>query len=156
MGRISTKTLRVQYTEDRRSGWSESSLQSPILELFVKFHDSVIGGLRRMYYTSANKVLRGSEADRKLEIFLAGFSPVEASLRSRHIPSAGRKVEILPLRKPDQLDYTEARAYRPISLLPTLVKALESMVVERLSYLTEVYSLLPKNHFTVRKSRSMV
>ena len=52
------ETLRVQYTEDSRSGWPESSLQSPFLESFVKFQDSVIGGLRYRHYTSVNKVVR--------------------------------------------------------------------------------------------------
>ena len=36
----------------------------------MKFQNTIISGLRRGYYTSANKVLRGSEADRKLGIFL--------------------------------------------------------------------------------------
>jgi hypothetical protein len=39
-------------------------------EWFVKFQDTVFSGLRRRYYISVNKVLRGSEADRKLSIFL--------------------------------------------------------------------------------------
>jgi hypothetical protein len=37
----------------------------------MKFQDSVLSGLRCRYYTSVNKVLRGSEADHKLDIFLA-------------------------------------------------------------------------------------
>jgi hypothetical protein len=37
----------------------------------MRFQDTVFSGLRHRYYTSANKVLRGSEADRKLDIFLA-------------------------------------------------------------------------------------
>jgi len=36
----------------------------------MKFQDTVLKGLLGKYYTSANKVLRGSEADRKLDIFL--------------------------------------------------------------------------------------
>jgi hypothetical protein len=36
--------------------------------------------------------------------------------------------QIIPLCKPDKLDYTAAKAYRPISLLPTLAKAPESVV----------------------------
>ena len=43
----------------------------------MKFQDTVLSGLRRRYYTSANKVLRGSEADRKLDIFL---TPADAAL----------------------------------------------------------------------------
>ncbi|KAH9203194.1 hypothetical protein DL95DRAFT_472613 [Leptodontidium sp. 2 PMI_412] len=46
-------------------------------EWFMKFQDTVLSGLRRRYYTSANKVLRGSEADRKLDIFL---TPADAAL----------------------------------------------------------------------------
>jgi hypothetical protein len=61
---------RAQYTEGRWSGWSEPSIQSLFFEWFMKFQDTVLSGLRRRYYTSANKVLRGSEADRKLDIFL--------------------------------------------------------------------------------------
>ncbi|KAG9240328.1 hypothetical protein BJ878DRAFT_571127 [Calycina marina] len=62
---------RAQYTKGRWSGWPEPSLQGPFFEWFIKFQDTVLSGLGRRYYTSANKVLRGSEADRKLDIFLA-------------------------------------------------------------------------------------
>ncbi|KAH6667401.1 hypothetical protein B0J14DRAFT_178227 [Halenospora varia] len=68
---------RAQYTEGRWSGWPEPSRQSPFFEWFMKFQDTVLSGLRRRYYTSANKVLRGSEADRKLDIFL---TPADAAL----------------------------------------------------------------------------
>jgi hypothetical protein len=37
----------------------------------MRFQDTVFSGLRHRYYTLANKVLRGSEADYKLNIFLA-------------------------------------------------------------------------------------
>jgi hypothetical protein len=43
----------------------------------MNFQDTVLSGLGRMYYTSANKVLSGSEANRKLDIFLA---PADAAL----------------------------------------------------------------------------
>ena len=36
----------------------------------MKLGDTVVSGLGRRYYNSANKVLRGSEADRKLDILL--------------------------------------------------------------------------------------
>lgn len=82
------------------------------------------------------------------------FLLFEASLRAGRIPETWRQAKILPLRKPSKPDYTVAKAYRPISLLPTLAKALESVVAERLSYLAETYSLLPKNQFGARKRRS--
>ncbi|KAM3066403.1 hypothetical protein ACMFMG_012093 [Clarireedia jacksonii] len=43
----------------------------------MKFQDTILSGLGRRYYTSANKVLTGSEADRKLDIFL---TPADAVL----------------------------------------------------------------------------
>jgi hypothetical protein len=61
---------RDQYAEGRWSGWPEPSAQGSFFEWFMKFQDTVLRGLHRRYFTSANKVLRGSEADRKLDIFL--------------------------------------------------------------------------------------
>ncbi|KFA55196.1 hypothetical protein S40293_09951 [Stachybotrys chartarum IBT 40293] len=65
-----------------------------------------------------------------------------------------RHAKIIPLKKPDKADYTIAKAWRPISLLSTLSKVLESVVAERISYAVETYGLLPANHFGARKQRS--
>jgi hypothetical protein len=46
------------------------------------------------------------------------------------------------------------KAFRPISLLPTISKGLEAVVVARLSYMVEKYNLLLDNHFGVRPRRS--
>ena len=46
------------------------------------------------------------------------------------------------------------KAWRPISLLTTLRKTLESVVAERISYTVETFGLLPANHFGARKKRS--
>ncbi|KAG9238033.1 hypothetical protein BJ875DRAFT_532559 [Amylocarpus encephaloides] len=56
---------RAQYIKGCWNGWPISSIQEPVFEWFMK------------YYTSANKVLRGSEAYRKLDIFL---TPADAPL----------------------------------------------------------------------------
>jgi hypothetical protein len=42
----------------------------------MKLQGALFSRLRHRYYTSANKVLRGSEADRKLDIFL---TPADAT-----------------------------------------------------------------------------
>jgi hypothetical protein len=62
---------RTQYAKGCWVGWPEPSLQSSFFDWFMTFQEIVLSGLRRRYYTSSNKVLRGSEADRKLDIFLA-------------------------------------------------------------------------------------
>ncbi|TVY14769.1 hypothetical protein LARI1_G008252 [Lachnellula arida] len=61
---------RAQYAEGRWSRWPEVAVQGLFFEWFMKFQDTVLSGLGRRYYTSANKVLTDSEADRKLDIFL--------------------------------------------------------------------------------------
>ncbi|PQE07985.1 hypothetical protein CJF30_00011335 [Rutstroemia sp. NJR-2017a BBW] len=67
---------RAQYAEGRWSGWPEPSLQGPFFEWFMKFQDTILSGHGRRYYTSASEVLRGSEADRKLDMFLASTDAV--------------------------------------------------------------------------------
>ncbi len=75
------------------------------------------------------------------------------SLEYRSLLNQWRHAKILPLKKPGKEDYTVAKAWRPISLLATLGKVLESVVAERISYVVETYSLLPTNHFGARKQR---
>jgi exonuclease III/ribonuclease HI len=77
-----------------------------------------------------------------------------ASVRIGIVPRLFKTARILPLRKPGKPDYTVPKAYRPISLLPTLGKILELVVARRLSYWAETYGLLPKNQFGARPLRS--
>ncbi|KAJ5819478.1 hypothetical protein N7474_005069 [Penicillium riverlandense] len=76
-----------------------------------------------------------------------------ASIALGHVPSRWRIAKIIPLHKPER-DWSRPNSYRPISLLSTLGKILEAVIAQRLSYLTETYSLLPPNHFGARRKRS--
>ena len=78
----------------------------------------------------------------------------QASLEDGTLPTQWRHAKIIPLKKPNKDDYTVAKAWRPISLLATLGKLLESVVAERISHAVETYGLLPTNHFGARKQRS--
>ena len=78
----------------------------------------------------------------------------QTSLATGILPTQWKEAKIIPLKKPEKGNYTIANAWRPISLLPTLGKILESVVAERISYLTETFGLLPTNHFGARKQRS--
>ena len=82
------------------------------------------------------------------------FSIFKQSIEEGVLPSQWRHAKIIPLKKPGKADYTLAKAWRPISLLATLGKVLESVVAERLSHAVETYGLLPTNHFGARKQRS--
>ena len=61
----------------------------------------------------------------------------------------------ISLRKPNKPDYSQPKAYRPIALLNTLGKILESIVATRLSYWVETQALLPYNHLGARRSMSV-
>ena len=77
-----------------------------------------------------------------------------ASLTTGQIPSQWRNAKIILLKKPRKEDYTKAKAWRPISLLATLGKVLESVVAERISHTVKTYGLLPTNHMRAWKKRS--
>jgi len=70
------------------------------------------------------------------------------------LPNQWRHAKVIPLKKPGKENYTIAKAWRPISLLETLGKVLESIFAERISHAVETYGLLPTNHFGARKQRS--
>ena len=70
-----------------------------------------------------------------------------SSLHQCKLPKQWKIAKIIPLRKPNQSSYIIPGAYRPISLLSTLGKAIESAIATRIGYLTEKHSLLPGNHF---------
>ncbi|KAG9248789.1 hypothetical protein BJ878DRAFT_579890 [Calycina marina] len=64
----SSSASRGGLSRRATNGWAEPSTQISFFEWFMKFQDTVLSRLDRGFYTSANKVLRGLEADRKLDI----------------------------------------------------------------------------------------
>jgi hypothetical protein len=78
----------------------------------------------------------------------------QTSLDTGTLLQQWRTAKIIPLKKPNKDDYTQSKAWRPISLLSTLGKLLEAVVAERISFAVETYGLLPANHFGARKQRS--
>ena len=76
-----------------------------------------------------------------------------SSLREGVVPLQWKEARIIPLKKPRKEKYTAAKAWRPISLLPSLGKILEAVIAERISFMAEEYGLLPGNHYGARKGR---
>ena len=64
------------------------------------------------------------------------------SLRQGKFALEWKTAKIIPLKKPGKADLTEPSAFRPINLLPTLSKAMESVIAERIAYLAEKFGLL--------------
>lgn len=79
-----------------------------------------------------------------------------SSIAQGKLPERWKIAKIIPLRKLQKGDYTNPELFRPISPLPTLSKALESVIARRLSFLVEDYGLPPNNHYGRRKRRSTV
>lgn len=78
----------------------------------------------------------------------------QVSLLEGKLPAIWKIAKILPLRKPNKGNYALPGAYRPISLLHTLSKAMEYLVAQKIAHLCDSYSLLPGNHFGGSKCKS--
>lgn len=61
-----------------------------------------------------------------------------------YYPRFFKEANTVILKKPNKPNYSEPKAYRPIALLDTLGKALETVISKRLAGLAESYSLLPQ------------
>jgi ribonuclease HI len=75
-------------------------------------------------------------------------------LRLGYCPTHLRNSTTVVIRKPGKDDYTDPLSYRPIALLNTIAKALESVLASRISYLVEEHNLLPVTHIGGRRGRS--
>jgi hypothetical protein len=77
-----------------------------------------------------------------------------ACLRLHYCPQHFRKSVTVTLRKPGKSDYGQLKAYRPVALLNTLGKVMESILAKRLSYVVEKHNLLPEQHMGGRRGVS--
>ncbi|HEY9844899.1 MAG TPA: reverse transcriptase family protein, partial [Candidatus Caenarcaniphilales bacterium] len=80
---------------------------------------------------------------------------LRASLALGYYPRHCKDTNTIVLRKPGKDDYTQPKAYRPIALLNTLGKIMESVIAKRISYLVETYKLLPQTHMGGRRMTSV-
>jgi len=58
-----------------------------------------------------------------------------ASIALGSLPSAWKHGRTVVLKKPSKSDYSQARSFRPITMLPTVAKLLEKIMATRLRYL---------------------
>lgn len=77
-----------------------------------------------------------------------------ACVEKGYHPTSWKEILAIVLRKPNKDDYSLPKSYRLISLIKTIAKGLENCMAKRLSYITEKYNLLPKQHMGGRPSRS--
>ena len=79
----------------------------------------------------------------------------QACIDQGYHPRIFKEANTIILKKPKKPDYSEPKAYRPIALLDTVGKALESIISRRLSTLAEKHKLLPDQQMGARKGRSV-
>ena len=72
------------------------------------------------------------------------------------MPDKWKTAKIIMLRKPQKDDYTLPSVYRPILLLATLGKMLESLIAQKIVFWAEEYLLLPYNYFGGLKQKTTI
>lgn len=77
-----------------------------------------------------------------------------ACIQLQYYPQHFRESITVALRKPGRGDYGQLKSYRPLALLNTLGKVMESIIAKRISYAVEEHGLLPKQHMGGRKGVS--
>jgi len=81
-------------------------------------------------------------------------SLITAVITASYFPVRFRAARTIVLRKPQKLDYTNPGAWRPIALLSTIGKIIETVAARWLSDLAEREKLLPDTQMGNRRSRS--
>lgn len=76
-----------------------------------------------------------------------------ASLRLRHFPAQWKLADVIEIRKPGK-DPLFPQNYRPISLLPTLGKVLERLILTRLQKEVDDLGIIPDAQFGFRSQHS--
>ena len=100
----------------------------------------------------SNRILKA--CSKKL---LESLTPLyQACVRLTYHPYAFKTAHTIIIKKPgkDVKDYVNLKAYKPIALLNTLSKTLESIMAEKISYLAERFNLLPCTQIGACQGRS--
>ena len=71
-----------------------------------------------------------------------------------HFPARFKEARTVVLRKPGKPSYSDLGAWRPIALLNTISKLIESLMAKRLSQAAEEHKLLPDTQMGARQGRS--
>lgn len=87
------------------------------------------------------------------KIIIAITSYTNAILRLKHFPEAFKKAHIIMIPKP-QKDHSDPNNYRPISLLSSLGKIIETIVLKRLKQNCEDLEIIPNFQFGFRSRHS--
>lgn len=80
---------------------------------------------------------------------------INACFKIRYVPKHWKIAEIIVIPKPGKPP-TEVTSYRPISLLPTMSKIFERLLLKRLSPIIREQNLIPSHQFGFRNKHSTI
>lgn len=80
---------------------------------------------------------------------------INASFRLQCVPTQWKVAEVIMIPKPGK-PAIEKKSYRPISLLPTMSKIFEKLLLKRLNVIIEDRCLIPNHQFGFRSKHSTV
>src|SRR5271167_4172872 len=88
-------------------------------------------------------------------LVLAIASLLTASWNAGYYPARFREARTIVLKKPGKGVYHDPKAWRPIALLSTIGKVMETVTAKRIQTLAEEHRLLPGAQMGARKGRSV-
>ena len=77
-----------------------------------------------------------------------------ACVRLGHHPPHWKEAKVVVIPKPDKVDYSLAKAHRPISLLEAMSKLMEKAIAKRMQHDIVKHELIPANQFGGRMHSS--
>lgn len=80
---------------------------------------------------------------------------INAAFRMKHVPQQWKIAEVIMIPKPNKPP-NEKTSYRPISVLPSLSKLFEKLLLKRMKPLIEERHLLPSHQFGFREKHSTI
>lgn len=80
---------------------------------------------------------------------------INAAFRLKYVPRQWKVAEVIMILKPGKMAY-DKKSYRPISLLPTISKLFEKLLLKRLKPIIEERKLIPDHQFGFRERHSTI
>ena len=80
---------------------------------------------------------------------------INACIRLNYVPDVWKVAEVIMIPKPGK-NLSVVESYRPISLLSTMAKLFEKLILRRLKPILDRNNLIPSHQFGVRNKHSTV
>lgn len=80
---------------------------------------------------------------------------INAVFRTRYVPRQWKVAEVIMIPKPSK-NPSDIKSYRPISLLPTISKIFEKLLLKRMKPIIEDRKLIPAHQFGFREKHSTI